>query len=260
MIEQVKVMGGLTFKRCIMKKKTLYIVILCIVLSIMTASCGKEDREIETKTKTKTNNIQWNVPILAEDDKPSHLDIKMDDYHITSAVLLEDGIASELSKEEYLDLIDFIEVVELKKTEPNSSLRITDVKKKYDVDQLKRVTQIFFKANFIQMKSEAIIEREYNTDEAIKEIDEILREDYKVKTRGASYTSKNETEGLYPTESDTYAAILFIPKIVEFAGSYAVSENKTLPIHYCYPWTNKQDYLDGIYILVESKDVNNIPE
>lgn len=240
------------------QKRALFISIIIIALLaiVIYIATNKSD----DKNNTFSGEIQWDIPEVTEDGEHPHFVLEMNGYHITSAILLKDGKVAELSQQAYMDIIDADEFIEPKRKTSNHPLNITEVNTKYDLNQLKRVTQIFFGASFISIKSEAVIESNHLNDEVKQEIDEILIKDYQVKPKGVSYTGKKEYEGLYPAENDTYASILFIPKVMEFSGTYTISEESLLSVSCSYPCVNNQGYLDGIYILVESKNVNNIPD
>lgn len=246
-----------------MVKKSFFVMILCVTLCISLSSCTTEEK---IKTEVKKGEIQWNVPVAAEGVEPSSFYIEKDSYHITSAIKLEDGIAIALSKKDYMTIIEKTEEITVKDSAGHSALKITEAKKVFDFTQQKRVSQIFDEAAFINIKSEAKVERQFIGDDSKKEdinqkeIDSLLLGLYNAKIKGISYTSAHETEGLAPSGDYKYAAILFIPKVMRFTGNYEIEGKDSFPFKYDYPCVNDRGYLDGMYLLIESKETKNIPD
>lgn len=245
-----------------MKPRHLLTYLLCAALIFGLFGCSKEKPSAEASEKPA---VKWEVP-MDEDGDPitPAFDTEVDGCHITGAVLMKDGVITALTKKDLIQT--FTRKTEGKQNhkpkDNNGGFIPQSLTKRFVKNKGERITRIFERAatiNFeISMKFECTL---METDRLDKEeidqesVDETVMKVYGLRTKGSSYTSINEYEGLAPSEDYKYAVVMFIPEVAVVKGKY-----KTSTLTYHYPCVNDAGYLNGIFLMIQSDNVEVIPD
>lgn len=245
-----------------MKQKRVLTYFLCIILSVCFVGCSHGQ-----SSKKDANNpaIIWEL-LTDEDGCPvtPTFDIKTSNYHITSAVLMENGVITALTKKDLIQTFaKKTEGKQISKPKDNNGGFIPQsVTKRFVRDRGERITQIFEQAAIINFKNNmkfeyALVESDGLDKEEIDQdsVNETVMKIYGLQPKGTSYTSINEYEGLVPLEDYKYAAIMFIPEVAVVKGEY-----KTSTLTYHYPCVNDAGFLNGIFLMIQSDNVEVIPD
>lgn len=243
-----------------MKPRHLLAYLLCAVLIFGLFGCSEEKPSAETPKKPA---VKWEVPMNEEDlpDAPV-FDMEEDGSHITGAVLMKDGTITALTEKEFLQIVTGeTEKEQIGEFEGGDFVPM-GLTEQFAKDYAGRITALFERAALIGISNGMDFTRRLTAHGELskKEIDQAdvdaaVEQAYGLEKKGMSYTSVEGYEGLAPSEDFKYGAILFIPKVAVVTGEY---KGETLTYH--YPYVNDAGFLDGIYLMVQSDEVEAIPD
>ncbi|SCK01618.1 Uncharacterised protein [uncultured Eubacterium sp.] len=242
-----------------MKPRHLLTYLLCAVLIFGLFGCSEEKPSAETPKKPA---VKWEVPMNEEDlpDVPV-FDMEEDGCHITGAVLMKDGVITALTEKEFLQIVTGeTEKEQIGEFEGGDFVPM-GLTEQFAKGYAGRITALFERAALIGISDGMDYTRRLTAHGELSkkeidqaDVDEAVEQAYGLEKKGMSYTSAEGYEGLAPSEDYKYGAILFIPKVAVVTGEY---KGETLTYH--YPCVNDAGFLDGIYLMVQSDEVENIP-
>lgn len=244
-----------------MKPKHLLVCTFFIALIFGLWGCSKEE---SLEEGTKKSEVKWEVPMDEEDvpDVPV-FDIETANYHITSAVLMENGVMRALTEKFFLQITT--EEMDRRQSDQSmdgKSFVPKNLTERFVKDDAERITALYKRAALINFSASidfvrTMVECEGAGEEKIDQasVDGAILGAYGLQTKGASYTSANEYEGLVPSKDYKYAAILFVPKVAVVTGEY-----KSITLTYHYPCVNDAGFLDGTFLMIQSDKAEDISQ
>lgn len=243
-----------------MKPRHLLTYLLCAALIFALFGCSKEKALEESPKKPA---VQWDVPMNDDGDPDTPVfDMEEDGCHITGAVLMKDGVITALTEKEFLQTVTGETEKEQTSEFEGGDFVPMGLTEQFAKDYAGRITALFERAALIGISDGMDFTRRLTAHGELskKEIDQAdvdaaVEQAYGLEKKGMSYTSAEGYEGLAPSEDYKYGAILFIPKVAVVTGEY---KGETLTYH--YPCVNDAGFLDGIYLMVQSDEVEVIPD
>lgn len=235
-------------------RKKLLTILLCTQLAFFAAGCSQNTDDLnEDSRSSSSSSLEW--PIDSEGNGTIYFDAEEGDCHVTSAVLIENGKARSLTKEEYLKLTETGYTQQLEAEFAGSEeLRVFQVQKQYDVQNMLRLNALFNGINCVDVLPAAFSsyiltdEQTELSDEQTAAINETLCGTYKVKKEGS--IDKQDGRVLFVSGNFRFSTVAFIPCMEVIQGSYHDEEDIGITAY--YPYVDEGGFLNGIAVMIES--------
>lgn len=214
-------------------------------------------------------------------------DAEIDGAHITGAIIVENGIARQLTQREYQNIMNESErevsydlpIIDLTKIASNSArgfsyeFNPTSRSTFWDAGLKRRVSPIYQGASSISVTNTTSFTRTVTQNVGIsinanilKELDATVKAEYSYVSAATSSTSTTVTGNFSPSGKYTYAAVVFTPRIAEIKGvltetlsAMGSSGSSTHDITVRYP-VSTNGIWDGIYRIYESNNLSVFPD
>ncbi|SCK01480.1 Uncharacterised protein [uncultured Eubacterium sp.] len=208
-----------------------------------------------------------------------------DDYHITGAVIVENGTERRLTEQECVDLlkntpsdetVGEIPPIENEGISPRTAFyyKFVPSSKTEALGKTKRVSALYQNAAEIYVTSAMTYERSVTETGGItvnasvsKAVDAAVTASYNVVKKATSSMSSEVTGKFIPSKKYKYSAVGFRPKVATVKGVFQYRQewqgDDTVLLKYNmtwkYPVSGKNGALDGVYLLLESNTSSGFP-